>query len=183
MAVTDKSVYLDKGDGTYLPLFNSGKIAMLWTGPWDISSINKDVDFGVQILPADVSHATIAGPDMYVMLDNGAQQMANSWAFIQWFTSAEVHLDYAIATGHLPIRESETTLPAYQKYLEKYPSSSVFVDNLKNVTKARPNITAYPKISIALGQAVQAILLGKSQPKEALDAAAQQVDGILASGQ
>ncbi len=183
MAVTDKSVYLDKGDGTYLPLFNSGKIAMLWTGPWDISSINKDVDFGVQILPADVSHATIAGPDMYVMLDNGAQQIANSWDFIQWFTSAKVHLDYAIATGHLPIRKSETTLPAYQTYLKKYPSASVFVDNLNNVTKARPNIPAYPKISAALGQAVQAILLGRSQPKAALDAAAQQVNGILASGQ
>ena len=63
MAVTDKSVYLDNGNGNYLNLFNSGKIAMLWTGPWDIASINKDVDYGVQILPADVGHATIAGPD------------------------------------------------------------------------------------------------------------------------
>ena len=183
MAVTDKSVYLDKGDGLYLPLFNSGKIAMLWTGPWDISSINKGVDFGVQILPADVTHATIAGPDMYVMLDNGSQAIANSWDFIQWFTSPEVHLDYAIATGHLPIRKSETTLPAYKTYLAKYPSASVFVANLENVTKARPNIPAYPKISAALGQAIQAVLLGRAQPKEALDAAAQQVNGILASGQ
>ena len=33
MAVTDKSVYLDTGNGNYLNLFNSGKIAMLWTGP------------------------------------------------------------------------------------------------------------------------------------------------------
>ena len=43
MAVTDKSVYLDQGNGKYLNLFNSGKIAMLWTGPWDLSSINADV--------------------------------------------------------------------------------------------------------------------------------------------
>ena len=121
MAVTDESVYLDKGDGNYLNLFNSGKIAMLWTGPWDISSINKDVDYGVEILPADVSHATIAGPDNYVVLDNGEQQVANAWAFIQWFTSPEVHLDYAIATGHLPIRKSETELPAYQDYLAEVP--------------------------------------------------------------
>ena len=41
MAVTDKSVYLDTGNGNYLNLFNSGKIAMLWTGPWDLSSINS----------------------------------------------------------------------------------------------------------------------------------------------
>ena len=43
MVVTDKSVYLDTGNGNYLNLFNSGKIAMLWTGPWDLSSINSDV--------------------------------------------------------------------------------------------------------------------------------------------
>ena len=183
MAVTDESVYLDKGDGNYLNLFNSGKIAMLWTGPWDISSINKDVDYGVEILPADVSHATIAGPDNYVVLDNGEQQVANAWAFIQWFTSPEVHLDYAIATGHLPIRKSETELPAYQDYLAKYPASEVFVANLDNVTKARPNIPEYPKISMALGQAVQSVLLGRAEPDQAVTAASQAIDAILAAGQ
>jgi multiple sugar transport system substrate-binding protein len=183
MAVTDKSVYLDKGDGNYLNLFNAGKIAMLWTGPWDISSINSDVDFDVEILPADVTHATIAGPDNYVVLDNGPQQVSNAWAFIQWFCSPEVHLDYAIATGHLPIRKSETQLPAYQDYLAKYPSSEVFVANLENVTKARPNIPQYPKISIALGQAVQSVLLGRAQPDQAISVASQAIDTILASGQ
>jgi len=183
MAVTDKSVYLDKGDGNYLNLFNAGKIAMLWTGPWDISSINSDVDYGVEILPADVTHATIAGPDNYVVLDNGDQQVANAWAFIQWFCSPEVHLDYAIATGHLPIRKSETQLPAYQDYLAKYPAAEVFVANLDNVTKARPNIPTYPKISIALGQAVQSVLLGRAQPDQAITVASQAIDAILATGQ
>lgn len=181
MAVTDKSVYLDKGDGNYLNLFNSGKIAMLWTGPWDISSINPDVDYGVEILPGDVSHATIAGPDNYVVLDNGDQQVANAWAFIQWFCSPEVHLDYAIATGHLPIRRSETELPAYKDYLAKYPAAKVFVANLDNVTKARPNIPVYPKISMALGQAVQSVLLGRAKPADAIATASQAIDGILAA--
>ena len=182
MAVTDKSVYLDNGNGNYLNLFNAGKIAMLWTGPWDISTINKDVQYSVEILAAgSAGHATIAGPDDYVMIDNGADQVQGSWAFLQWFTSPEVHLQYAIATGHLPIRESETQLPAYQDYLAKYPYAKVFVDNLKNVTKARPNISQYPKISMALGQAVQGVLLGKLEPQQALDQASQQIDAILAA--
>jgi multiple sugar transport system substrate-binding protein len=182
MAVTDKSVYLDSGNGNYLNLFNAGKIAMLWTGPWDISSINPGVQFGVQVLAAgNAGHATIAGPDDYVVIDNGADQVQGSWAFLQWFTSPDVHLQYAIATGHLPIRESETKLPAYKDYLAKYPYAKVFVDNLKNVTKARPNIPQYPKISMALGQAVQGVLLGKLQPQQALAPASQQVDTILAA--
>ena len=53
MSVTDKSVYLDTGDQQYLNLFNSGRIGMLWTGPWDLGQINKDVSYGVQYLPAN----------------------------------------------------------------------------------------------------------------------------------
>ncbi len=182
MVVVDKSVYLDSGNQNYLNLFNAGKIAMLWTGPWDMSSINPGVQYDVQILAAgSAGHATIAGPDGYVMIDNGAAQVQGAWTFLQWLTSPEVHLQFAIDTGDLPIRESETKLPAYKDYLAKYPYAKVFVDNLNNVTKARPNIPQYPKISMVLGQAVQGVLLGKLQPQQALDQASQQVDTILAA--
>ncbi|WP_433174673.1 ABC transporter substrate-binding protein [Actinoallomurus sp. CA-150999] len=179
MAVTDHSVYLETGDGQYQNLFNSGKIAMLWTGPWDLAGIPKDVQYGSQILPGKVTHATIAGPDNYMLFNKGDRKTA--WAFLQWLDSPEVHLRFSIATGDLPLRESETKLPGYQDFLKKYPANKVFVDNLsKYVTKSRPNIPAYPKISQVLGTAVQSVLLGKAQPKAALDQARDQVDAILA---
>jgi multiple sugar transport system substrate-binding protein len=182
MSVDDKSVYLDQGDQKYIQLFNSGKIGMLWTGPWDLSLINKDVKYGVQILPGDVTHASISGPDMWTVLDRGPNHVKNSFEFLKWFTSPKVHMQYALATGVLPIRESETKLPEYRQYQKRYPAAQVFVDNLNNVTKSRPPIPEYPEISKALGQAVQAILLGKEEPKAALDAAAQQADTALAGG-
>jgi multiple sugar transport system substrate-binding protein len=179
MSVTDHSVYLDTGDGQYLNLFNSGKIGMLWTGPWDMSSINKDISYGAQFLPGKVTHATIAGPDNYMLFNKGDRKTA--WAFVQWLDSAQTHLKFALATGDLPLRESETKLPGYQDFLKKYPANKVFVDNVsQNATKSRPNIPEYPKISQVLGQAVQAVLLGKAQPQAALDQARQQVDQILA---
>ncbi|GAA4632151.1 ABC transporter substrate-binding protein [Actinoallomurus vinaceus] len=179
MAVTDHSVYLETGDGQYQNLFNSGKIAMLWTGPWDLSGIPKDVQYGSQILPGKVTHATIAGPDNYMLFNKADRKTA--WAFIQWLDSAEVHLKFSIATGDLPLRESETKLPGYQDFLKRYPANKVFVDNLtKFVTKSRPNIPEYPKISQVIGTAVQSVLLGKAQPKAALDQARDQVDAILA---
>ncbi|MGH3376749.1 MAG: ABC transporter substrate-binding protein [Actinoallomurus sp.] len=179
MAATDHSVYLDTGDGQYQNLFNSGKIGMLWTGPWDLGVINKDISYGAQILPGKVTHATIAGPDNYMLFGKGDRQTA--WAFLQWLDSAQTHLKFAIATGNLPLRQSETQLPGYQDFLKRYPANKVFVDNLaKNATKSRPNIPEYPKISQALGTAVQAVLLGKAQPQTALDQARRQVDQILA---
>lgn len=179
MSVTDHSVYLDTGDGQYLNLFSSGKIGMLWTGPWDLSGIDKKISYGTEILPGKVTHATIAGPDYYMMFDKDDRDTA--WAFLQWVVSPEVHLRFATATGDLPLRQSETRLPGYQEFLKRYPGDKVFVDNLaKNVTKSRPNIPAYPKISQVIGVAVQSVLLGKAQPEAALKQAREQVDQILA---
>ncbi|MET1074815.1 MAG: ABC transporter substrate-binding protein [Umezawaea sp.] len=179
MAVEDKSVYLDTGDQQYVNLFNSGRIGMLWTGPWDLSGINEDVSYGVQFLPGKVTHATIAGPDTFVVLgDNGK---ADAWPFLKWLLSPQIHLDFAMETGHLPIRQSELELPDYAKFEEKFPGNKVFVDNLaKNVSKARPNIPQYPKISQSLGTAVQSVLLGEAQPADALAAARTEIDQILA---
>src|SRR3984957_17875116 len=51
MAVKDHSMYLDQSDSEYGNLFNSGKIGMLVTGPWDLATF-PNVQYGVQIMPA-----------------------------------------------------------------------------------------------------------------------------------
>ena len=184
MAVTDKSVYLDQGNGNYLNLFNSGKIAMLWTGPWDLSSINADVSYGVQVLPAaNGQHSSIAGPDNWMVFNNGSAREKAAWTFLTWLTGAQTHGAFTLATGDLPTRASETKLDSYTSYLAKYPGDAVFVLNLTNVTKARPNTKSYPQLSQAIGSQLQGVLIGQTSPQDALTAAAQQADAALAAGQ
>jgi multiple sugar transport system substrate-binding protein len=184
MAVTDKSVYLDQGNGNYLNLFNSGKIGMLWTGPWDLSSINSDVSYGAQILPAaEGTHSSIAGPDNWMVFNNGAAREQAAWTFLTWLTSAQTHGEFTLATGDLPTRTSETKLDSYTGYLAKYPGDTVFVLNLSNVTKARPNTKSYPQVSQAIASQMQGVLIGHTAPQPALTAAAQQADTALVAGQ
>jgi multiple sugar transport system substrate-binding protein len=181
MAVVDKSVYLDNGNGQYLNLFNSGKIAMLWTGPWDLSSINSDVSYGVTYLPADNGdHETISGPDLYMLFDHSSARSQAAFDFVAWLTSAKEHIKFAIATGDLPLRESETKLPQYQTFLKKYPAEKVFVANLNNVKHVRPNIPEYAEVSAAIGTMVQSVLLGQASPDDALKTASSQVTAALA---
>jgi multiple sugar transport system substrate-binding protein len=181
MAVTDKSVYLDTGNGAYANLFNSGKIAMLWTGPWDLSSINADVKYGVTYLPGyHGDHETISGPDLYMLFDHSSGRSSTAVKFVTWLTSAKVHLQFAIATGDLPLRQSETTLPGYQTFLKKYPAEKTFVANLNNVKHVRPNLASYAQVSTAVGQMVQSVLLGKAQPADALKSGASAVTAALA---
>ncbi|MDQ6816595.1 MAG: ABC transporter substrate-binding protein [Actinomycetota bacterium] len=177
-----QSIYLDTGNGSYLGLFNSGHIGMLWTGPWDLPQIAAGhVPYGVQLLPADLNHQTISGPDNWVVFNNGAARSRAAYEFLKWFTSPAINLKWCLMTGDLPIRAATTKLPGFKQYLAKYPGVAVWVQNLNNALQARPVLATYPKISAVIGQAVQSVLLGKSSPQQALSSASQQVNGILAA--
>ena len=151
---------------------------MLYTGPWDLASF-PNVNYGVQILPRAHNHQTISGPDNWVLFDNGKQRSTAAWNFMKWFLSTKEHMKIALATGELPLRRSELRLPGYRKYVKKYKGIGTFVRNLTNAEKSRPTTEKYPRISEAIGEAVQSVLLGKGQPKPALDTAAARVDAIL----
>ena len=186
MAVTDKSMYLDPSDSTYANLFNSGKIGMLVTGPWDLSQFTN-IKYGVQVMPSfpgtSGGHQTISGPDNWVLFNNGSSRVSAAEKFILWLTAPAQDKYWALATGDLPIRASEGHSASFVQQLNKaQPGMAAFTANLANVKQARPQLTSYPKISQILGNMVVSVLLGKSEPKAALSAAAQQVNQVLATG-
>ncbi len=186
MAVTDKSVYLDTTNSNGTKLMNSGKIGMLVTGPWDLSSL-PDIDYGVQVMPtfagSDAGHQTIAGPDNWVVFDNGSERKQAAVDFVRWLTAADQVKTTSLTTGDLPTRESVGSDASFRKQLEKnLTGSATFVQNLANVKKARPSVDQYPAISEAMGQAIVSVLLGKAEPADALDEAAQTTNDALNGG-
>ena len=109
MAVTDKSMYLDPTDQAYANLFNSGKIGMLVTGPWDLSGF-PNVHYGVQVMPSypgsSGGHQTISGPDNWVVFNNGASQVSAAEKFLLWLTAPAQVKYWSLHTGDLPTRQS-----------------------------------------------------------------------------
>ena len=109
MAVTDKSMYLDPTDSAYANLFNSGKIGMLVTGPWDLA-VFPNVNYGVQVMPSypgtSGGHQTISGPDNWVVFNNGSGQVSAAEQFLLWLTPPAQVKYFALQTGDLPIRPS-----------------------------------------------------------------------------
>jgi len=180
----DGSLYLDfhPDSGKYSQLFNSGNIGMVITGPWDLSSF-PDVNYGVQVMPSfdpGGNHDTIAGPDNWVVFDNGTDHVNASWEFLSYLSSPDIVLQDSLATSHLPTRASVEQMPGFAEFDKKYPGVGDFAANLSNVKKARPQIPQYPQVSQFLGQAIVSVLLGKAEPQAALDQAAQQANGVLA---
>jgi multiple sugar transport system substrate-binding protein len=183
MAVTDKSVYLDTTNSKYTDLFNAGKIAMLITGPWDLSTFH--VDTGVQIMPSfagsSAGHQTIAGPDNWVVFDNGTARRTAALDFLTWLTAPAQVKTWSLETGDLPTRASVAKDVQLAKQLNaKLPGVKTFIANLANVKNARPQIPEYPKISLALSNAIVGVMLGKVDPQTALDQAAAATNSALA---
>jgi multiple sugar transport system substrate-binding protein len=184
MAITDHSMYLDPTDSAYANLFNSGKIGMLVTGPWDLSGF-PSVKYGVQIMPSfpgtDGGHQTISGPDNWVIFNNGAAQVSAAEKFLLWLTAPAQVKAWSLATGDLPTRQSVADSPGFTTAMNTaLPEVSTFITNLDNVRQARPQVATYPQISQVLGNMIVSVLLGKSQPQAALAAAAAKVNQILA---
>ena len=181
----DGSLYLDFNPdaGKSENLFNSNKIGMIITGPWDLSSF-PDVHYGVQFMPSfqsGGSHETIAGPDNWVIFDNGPDQVNAAWAFLSFMTGPQQVLQDSMKTGHLPTGAPVVKGSGFvQKFNAAFPGEGTFAENLTNVTKARPQIPQYPRVSTALGQAIITGIQGKAPPQDALNQAASQANGFLA---
>jgi len=186
MAVVNKSMYLDPTDSEYANLFNSGKIGMLVTGPWDLSAF-PNVKYGVQIMPTFAGtaggHQTISGPDNWVVFNNGSQRVSAAEQFLLWMTATPQATYFSLHTGDLPIRQSVQNSPGFLQQMDQgLPQVDTFVTNLGNVQQARPQLPSYPKVSTILGNMIVSVLLGKSQPQAALASAAAQVNAALAGG-
>jgi multiple sugar transport system substrate-binding protein len=182
MAVDDQSVYLDPTDEKAEPLFTSDHLAMFVSGPWEVPVLQENhMNWGDAVMPSadGTTHETISGPDMWAVFDNGEARVHASVEFMTWLSEPEQQLVWMRAAGSLPLRQSIEDDPGYADWLDTYPGIQAMVDNLSNAVHTRPAVPQYPRISKAVGDAVAAVLLGRADPKEALDQAAQATDALL----
>ena len=176
IAVDDKSMYLDQTDEKYGPLFNSGRVGMMISGPWSLLDLKTaKLDYDVALLPGtNGDHTTVSGPDLWVLFDHSDANRAGATRdFAKWLTSAETDAKWNLAVGNLPLRTTEKDTPAFKKYTEEYKGGQKFFDNLANAKKARPTVAGYEVLSRNVGDAIAQVLQGKATAKEALDAAAK----------
>lgn len=183
MAVEDQSVYLDQTDTTFGQLFASDRIAMITSGPWQLYDLGvAGTQYGVTQLPGfDGDHQTVSGPDLWVLFDHKDPNREH-WAyeFTKWLTDAAQDVRWNVAYGNLPLRSSEIDTPEFAAQVEAMPGLDIIAENGANAVTPRPTVAGYNKLSEAIGGAISAVLQGKGDPREALEAAAAKADEALA---
>ncbi|MDX3105556.1 ABC transporter substrate-binding protein [Nonomuraea angiospora] len=181
MAQQDKSVYLDQNGEKFVPLFQSGKIGMIAAAPYALLDvIDHKISYGVQVLPGyNGNHETVAGPDNWVVFDNGSRRAKAAAEFLTWLTRPEQDARWSLGLGNLPLRKATTALPAYQKFVKDFPGIDVFTANLENAKQARPPLPAYPEFSEKVGNAIAQSLVGGTPAQQSLTKAATEADAVL----
>lgn len=163
----------------------SGSYAMGVVGSWFFNFAREagittaeefNERFGVAAVPRPNGGAAPSGAGGWtVTLPSGAQNPDLAWEYITIAMGIENHRTWAISRGNVPVRESLANDPAF---FEQLPFYNVIQEQLPNA-RTRPPVPAYPRISSELQSALQAIMLGESGAREALDRAASNVNREL----
>ncbi|MBE9005889.1 ABC transporter substrate-binding protein [Fortiea sp. LEGE XX443] len=178
--VTDGSAMLSSPERGYEtdPLL-SGKVAMQINGPWNLGQFQEtNVDFGVFPLPANQKPATnIGGENLFFFKTTPKRQKA-AFKFAEYAMSADFQTELALGTGYLPINLKSRQSAKYQEFIQKLPQVNVFLEQAQ-YGRSRPIFPGYNRISDSIGRAVEAVLLGKLSPADALKASQQRLDLIF----
>lgn len=140
-------------------LFTMGKVAMIYTGPWDFATVTRNapgLDFGVSPLPAGLDGvqrgSVLGGGSLFV--PKGAPHRALAFEWMKWATSDRFAMRLARELGRYPVRRALYRDP----FFSQDPRVATFVSAL---SLARPyRLDAYPQANQAFMDAVKASFYG-----------------------
>lgn len=155
--------------------FAQNTYANLLEGPWMpplMKSMFPEKDLHFALVPAgEGGHVSVVGGENIVLFEESQDKEA-AVEFIRFMLSPSVQLamaDAGLITALAPLAE----------LWETHPYLGIFMEQLKT---ARPRLVhpAWARVEEVLTYAGQEILLGVKTSQQALDAAAEQIDRILA---
>jgi maltose-binding protein MalE len=172
--------YADPGvDYTVMAdLFNQGTVPFMWTGPWQIESVDAaGIDYGVVGLPAMEGNV----PRPFV----GVQGFYRN-SFSENTTLAETFLlDYLATTANAAeMAVSTYRPPAMQSAVDQISNDSILVAFAESAGSGipLPNVPEMASTWSALSEAFMALSQGAEDPGEVMSAAADSVRSALGSG-
>jgi multiple sugar transport system substrate-binding protein len=167
--VDDGSAVLSMPERGYeLDKFLAGRVAMQVTGPWTLGQLaTTKSPYGVMPIPAGTESHTVVGGEHLFMMQTMPDKSKAAWEFMEYVLSEEFQTQWALGTGYLPVNLKARQSSEYQDYVAQMPGLQVFVDQAA-VGKSRPISTGYPEMSELLGRSIEAVLMGKETPQQAL---------------
>ena len=171
---TDGIMPPEPSEALIASLFNEGKAAMVFNGPWFIGEISPKIDFGLALLPLVVEAGkkplrpwlTIEG----VFVSAGSKQKELAYDFARFLTSEEAGLVLALEG-----RQLHTNKGIYaDKRVSEDKVLKAFHDQLANA-EAMPNRAEMTMVWSPATTAMNKISKGSATPEAAIKEAAETI--------
>ena len=163
--------------------FASGRLAMVFDGPWSLPRYREmqDVDWAIAPLPAGP-----AGPATYLAGEQLAifkqsEHPDEAWTFIKWVVQPEIQAMFSQSSGYLPVRKSTLEIESYREHLAADSALAVFVDQMKVARTRRPIDFHHVELNRHIAEAIERTIVGDVDPKTALGEAAEKSNSLLAT--
>ena len=181
MSWVDKGKFLPAEPSTVLvtSLFNDGKAAIVFNGPWFLGEIAKGIDYGLAMLPTvDEAGGKPMRPWMTVegvYITAGSKHKEAAYDFVKYVTDAPAAKVLALEGGQTPANKdvykdakvsSDPLLAAFRRQVE--------------VAVPMPNLAEMSMMWTPVTSAMTAVVQGSAKPKAALDQAQKEVEAAVA---
>ena len=162
--------------------FLAGEVAMIYHTTGNLTNIrnNANFDFGVCFMPAGKQYgAPTGGGNFYITNGISEERQQAAWKFIKFCCDTDRAAQWSIDTGYVATRESCYETKVLKDYYDSFPQAKVAYEQLKY---AQPELTTYSAAEMwqILNDNIQAAVTGEMTAEEALAAAQEQGDELLA---
>jgi multiple sugar transport system substrate-binding protein len=159
--------------------FFNGQVGMIDNGTWQMDTAfgkDKKANFGVALLPKlkdNVKPYSGLGLSGYAVTSASKNAKA-AYDFIEFYcTNSKYQLDFCKKNNLIPSIKN-----AYKDSFYSTPEWKTMIKQLE-YSKFRPSVPGWEKIEEIVANAVLVSLNGTMKPKDALNAAAKSVNGML----
>jgi ABC-type glycerol-3-phosphate transport system substrate-binding protein len=174
-----------QGDSTGLPGIKDNRIGMFINGPYMMGVLkdgakNQSGDWAVAPAPYSQQPGSYLGGTGLV-IPTGAKNPSAAWELAQFLLQPQQQALVYTAAGAAPATTAALKQPALSApdpYFGGQTPFPIFLSAMSTATHY-PYVAAWPDMDTAITDAVNSVLLGKASSQQALDKAAQTVDGKL----
>lgn len=163
--------------------FASQNVAMIMDGPWDLPRF-RDLGFawGVAPLPRGPAAQATYLDGEHLAIFRQSEHPDAAWTFVKWMLEPETQALFSAESGYLPVRRSVLDLPAYRAHLDTDPGLRAFVEQIP-LGRAREPMGAHQvAVNRHLAEAIERVLVGGAEPRQALAESAEKANRLLRAG-
>ncbi|MCL6443678.1 MAG: sugar ABC transporter substrate-binding protein [Alicyclobacillus sp.] len=162
------------------PIFESGHLAMMITGPWFAGMLDKEkkVQYGIAPVPTEkpgMKSRAVMEPDAIVVMSQDPSKRVAIEKFLQFLYQPQNRLTFALHHGNIPELVSVAENP---KWLNM-PHNRFFASLLPNAINKYADVGKYgDQMDRIVTTEIQKVYLQQVTPAQALRTAAQQVEQL-----